>query len=114
MENNKPIYITQHVRPPIEEFTELLKQIWDNKILTNNGLFHQQLEKELTEFLGLMYISPFANVTLALLTDINVLRLKGEAIITLCSFVVATNALWWKTNRFFWMSENQGRKAFLG
>lgn len=43
----KPIFVTQPALPPLEEFTELLRQIWENKILTNNGLFHQQFEQEL-------------------------------------------------------------------
>lgn len=46
---DNPIYITQAGLPPLEEYIELIKQIWDNKILTNNGPFHRQFEKELAE-----------------------------------------------------------------
>lgn len=42
----KPIFVTQPALPLLEEFTELLKQIWDNKILTNNGPFHKQFEQQ--------------------------------------------------------------------
>ena len=62
----KPIYVTQPSLPPIEEFTPYLQQIWDNKILTNGGPFHAQLEKELCNYLQVEYISLFANGTLAL------------------------------------------------
>lgn len=92
---NKPIYVTQPVLPPLEEFTEYLKKIWDNKILTNNGPFHQQFEKELADYLGVKYISLFANGTLALITALQALRITGEVITTPFSFVATTHALWW-------------------
>lgn len=92
---NKPIYVTQPALPPLEEFTELLKQIWDNKILTNNGPFHQQFEKELANYLGVKYISVFANGTLALMTALQALRITGEVITTPFSFVATTHSLWW-------------------
>ena len=55
MSTNKQIYVTQPYLPPLEEFIPYLEQIWENKILTNNGPFHQQLEKALCEYLGLAY-----------------------------------------------------------
>lgn len=91
----RPIYITQPALPPLEEFTELLKQIWDNKILTNSGPFHQQFEKELANYLGVKYISVFSNGTLALITALQTLRITGEVITTPFSFVATTHSLWW-------------------
>ena len=41
MNSNKPIYVTQPSLPPLEEFLPYLQQIWDSKILTNGGPFHQ-------------------------------------------------------------------------
>ncbi|SFF46392.1 DegT/DnrJ/EryC1/StrS family aminotransferase [Sunxiuqinia elliptica] len=90
-----PIYVTQPSLPELEEFIPYLQQIWDNKILTNNGPFHQQLEKELANFLGVPYISLFANGTLALVTALQVLRITGEVITTPYSFVATTHSLWW-------------------
>ena len=91
----KPVFVTQPDLPPLEEFTELLKQIWDNKILTNNGPFHQQFEKALAEYLGVKYISVFTNGTLALMTALQALRITGEVITTPYSFVATTHSLWW-------------------
>lgn len=91
----KPIYVTQPALPPLEEFSELLRQIWENKILTNNGPFHQQFEKELAEYLGVKYISVFSNGTLALITALQALRITGEVITTPFSFVATTHSLWW-------------------
>lgn len=92
---SEPIYVTKPSLPPLEEFTELLKEIWESKIITNNGPFHQKFEKALAEFLGVKYISLFANGTLALITALQALRINGEVITTPYSFVATTHALSW-------------------
>jgi len=95
MQTNKPIFVTQPFLPPLEEFQEYLKQIWESKWLTNNGKFHQELEKALCEYLGVKYISLFSNGTLALITALQELRITGEVITTPYSFVATTHSLWW-------------------
>jgi len=92
---NKPITVTQPCLPPLEEFLPYLQQIWSNKWLTNNGPFHQQLEKELAEYLGVKYISLFSNGTLALISAIKALNIHGEIITTPFSFVATTHSIWW-------------------
>jgi len=95
MQASKPILVTQPFLPPLEEFQEYLKQIWESKWLTNNGKFHQELEKALCEYLGVKYISLFSNGTLALITAIQALKITGEVITTPYSFVATTHSLWW-------------------
>lgn len=73
----------------------MLKQIWDSKWITNNGLFHKQLERELAEYLKVPYISLFTNGTLPLITSLQALRITGEVITTPYSFVATTHSLWW-------------------
>lgn len=90
-----PVFVTQPSLPPLDEFVELLKQIWDNKILTNNGPFHQQFENEMADYLGVKYISLFSNGTLALITALQALNITGEVITTPFSFVATTHSLWW-------------------
>ena len=92
---NKAIYVTQPAMPPLEEFTEYLKKIWDSKWLTNNGQFHQEFEQALCDYLGVKYISVFSNGTLALITALQTLRITGEVITTPFSFVATTHSLWW-------------------
>ena len=91
----KKIFVTQPTLPPLEDFVESLKEIWDSKWLTNNGKFHQQFEKELADFLGVKYVSLFSNGTLALMTALQTLRITGEVITTPYTFVATTNALSW-------------------
>jgi dTDP-4-amino-4,6-dideoxygalactose transaminase len=94
-EMTKPIYVTQPFLPPLEEFTPYLKQIWDNKTLTNCGPFHQQLEKELCDYLGVKHICLFNNATIALVTALKALRISGEVITTPYSFVATAHSLLW-------------------
>lgn len=95
MKPDKPIYVTQPALPDLQDFIPYLEQIWKNKILTNNGPFHQQLERELAEFFKVPYLSLFANGTLALVAALQVLRITGEVITTPYSFVATTHSLWW-------------------
>ena len=89
------IYVTKPTLPPLEEFIPYLQKIWNNKILTNGGPFHQQLEKELCEYLGVDYISLFTNATIALVTALQALRITGEVITTPYSFVATSHSLLW-------------------
>jgi len=89
------ITVTRPYLPPLDEFIPYLQSIWESHILTNNGQFHQQLEKELCEYLGVKYISLFANGTLALITALQALKITGEVITTPFSFVASTHCLHW-------------------
>lgn len=89
------ITVTSPLLPNLDEFNELLKQIWSSKWITNNGSFHRQLEKELAEYLKVPYISLFTNGTLPLITALQALRITGEVITTPYSFVATTHSLWW-------------------
>ena len=91
----KNTFVTQPSLPPLDEFLPYLEKIWDNKILTNNGEFHQLLEKKLAEYLGVNYVSLFSNGTLALITALQALRIKGEVITTPFTFVATTHSLYW-------------------
>lgn len=95
MSDPKPIYVTQPYLPPLEEFYPYLQKIWDNKILTNGGPFHQQLEQALCEFLGVEHIALFSNGTIALVTALQALRVGGEVITTPYSFVATAHSLLW-------------------
>lgn len=93
---SKPIYVTQSVLPELKEFIPYLEQIWENKILTNGGPLHQQLEKELCEYLGVDYISLFNNGTIALVVALQALGLKtGEVITTPYTFLATSHAIAW-------------------
>lgn len=91
----RPIYVTQPSLPPLNEFLPYLEKIWDSKILTNGGSFHQQLELALRDYLGVDHIALFANGTIALLTALKALGISGEVITTPYTFVATSHALKW-------------------
>ncbi len=91
----KIIHVTQPHLPNLDEFTPYLQKIWDNKWLTNNGPFHQQLEKELCEYLNVKHISLFTNATIALVTALQALKITGEVITTPYSFVATSHSILW-------------------
>lgn len=95
MESKKLITVTSPLLPNLDEFNELLKDIWNRKWITNNGYYHQELEKALCEYLKVPYISLFTNGTLPLITALQALRITGEVITTPYSFVATTHSLWW-------------------
>ncbi len=91
----RPVFVTQPYLPPLEEFIPYLQEIWDNKILTNGGPYHQQLEQALCDHLGVRHISLFTNGTIALVTALQALRITGEVITTPYSFVATAHSLLW-------------------
>lgn len=95
MATEKQIMVTSPLLPSLEEFIPYLKDIWNRKWLTNNGHYHQELEKALCEYLKVPYISLFTNGTLPLITALQALRITGEVITTPFSFVATTHSIWW-------------------
>jgi dTDP-4-amino-4,6-dideoxygalactose transaminase len=95
MSELNPILVTSPLLPSLDEFIPYLEDIWDKKWLTNNGYYHQELEKALCDYLGVKYISLFTNGTLPLITALQALRITGEVITTPFSFVATTHSLWW-------------------
>lgn len=91
----KVITVTSPLLPSLEEFMPYLQDIWERKWLTNNGHYHQELEKALCEYLKVPYISLFTNGTLPLICALQALRITGEVITTPYSFVATTHSLWW-------------------
>ncbi len=93
--NEQTITVTSPLLPQLDDFHALLEEIWASKWITNNGSFHQRLEKELAAYLGVPFLSLFTNGTLPLITALQALDIHGEVITTPYSFVATTHALWW-------------------
>lgn len=92
---NRTITVTSPLLPDLDEFSALLKEVWNSKWVTNNGNFHRQFEQALCDYLKVPYISVFTNGTIPLITALQALRISGEVITTPYSFVATTHALWW-------------------
>ena len=89
------ITVTKPSMPPFEEFIPYLEDIWERKILTNNGFYHQEFEKELCKYLKIKHLSIFTNGTLPLTTALQSMRITGEVITSPYSFPATTHSIQW-------------------
>ncbi len=90
-----PVYVTRPALPPLEEFIPYLERIWASRVLTNEGPFHHELEAALCSHLGVKHVSLFTNGTIALISALQFLGIRGEVITTPFSFVATSHALVW-------------------
>lgn len=93
MDKNKKIMVTKSTMPPIEEFCNEIKSIWETKWLTNMGEKHIELEERLEEYLAVNNITLFTNGHLALEGALEALQLHGEVITTPFTFASTTHAI---------------------
>jgi dTDP-4-amino-4,6-dideoxygalactose transaminase len=82
--------------PPLEEFNEVLKGVWDRQWLTNMGPLATELEGKLQKRLRVSNLLFVTNGTVALQMAIKALDLKGEIITTPFSFVATTSTIVWE------------------
>jgi len=94
--DKQPIFVTQPSLAPLNEFTDLLKGVWDRGILTHNGPLVQQLEKEISTKLELPNFLTVTNGTIAIQMAIKALELKGEIITTPFTWVATISAIQWE------------------
>lgn len=91
------INVTRSFMPPIEEYEEYIKKIWDNRYLTNEGPLLQELKEKLKKYLGVNYVNIVTNGTIALELAIKTLDIReGEIITTPFSFVATTSSILWE------------------
>jgi dTDP-4-amino-4,6-dideoxygalactose transaminase len=89
-----PIYVTQPLLPDLQDYCDMLRQVWESRLLTNNGPMAKRLESELAKYLCVPHLSLFSNGTIALQIACRLLRLKGEVITTPFTFAATTHALY--------------------
>lgn len=93
------IYVTQPSLAPLEEFTELLRGVWERGILTHNGPLVQQLEKDLCDKLQIPNCVAVSNGTIAIQMAIKALGLSGsgrEIITTSFTWIATVSAIQWE------------------
>ena len=77
-----PVLVTRSSMPPFEEYSELIKELWESRWLTNMGDFHQRLEHELKAYLDTPGLTLFMNGHMALECVLRAFGLSGEVITT--------------------------------
>ena len=89
------INVTRSSMPGFEEYCEEIRELWDSRWLTNAGVKHQQLQRQLEEYLHIPNVTLYTNGHLALEEAIAALGLPpgAEVITTPFTFVSTTNAI---------------------
>ncbi len=91
--NMEDIYVTKAFLPPMEEYIDRIRSIWESHRLTNMGSLHQEFERKLTQYLRVPYCLAFANGHLSLETALQAYGLTGEVITTPFTFASTTHAI---------------------
>lgn len=90
---SKQILVTRSSMPPMEEYVDEIKDIWDSHWLTNMGPKHKELQKKLEEYLGVDHIDLLTNGHMSLELTLQALNLQGEVITTPFTFASTTHAI---------------------
>jgi dTDP-4-amino-4,6-dideoxygalactose transaminase len=91
-----PLHVGRPNLPNRERLMEKICNVYDNQWLTNQGPMVRELEKKLTEYLGVRHCICMCNGTIALEIAIRALGLTGEVIVPSFTFVATAHALQWQ------------------
>lgn len=90
---NDEIFVTKAVLPPLKEYIEEIREIWDSSWLTNMGKKHELLEESLREYLKVEKLSLMCNGHMSLELCLQAFNLTGEVITTPFTFASTTHAI---------------------
>lgn len=76
---NLPLYVTSPQMPDLQEYADLLKQVWQDRHITNCGTLHQQLEQQLCQHLTTPHLSLYSNGTLPIMAALKIATRKSDA-----------------------------------
>ena len=91
--HEEEILVTRPSMPPIEEYIEELRDIWESRWLTNMGAKHGELQQRLEKYLTVQHVDLLTNGHMALELSMQALRLTGEVITTPFTFASTTHAI---------------------
>ena len=87
------IMVTRSSMPPIEEYIEEIKDIWQSRWLTNMGQKHQALQAALQDYMRIENVELLVNGHMALELTLQAMNLTGEVITTPFTFASTTHAI---------------------
>lgn len=91
--SEKSILVTKSSMPPIEEYIEEIRELWDTHWLTNMGVKHENLRDELKKYLQVSHVELLTNGHMALELSMQALGLDGEVITSPFTFASTTHAI---------------------
>lgn len=93
--NENKIPVTRSSMPPYEEYIEAIRPLWESRWITNMGIYHKELEKQLREYLKVPKVSLMVNGHMALELTIQAMGFPAgsEVITTPFTFISTTHAI---------------------
>ena len=91
--SDQKILVTRSSMPPLEEYVEEIREIWDSHWLTNMGVKHQELQNELEQYLKVEHVELLTNGHMALEMAMQAMDFHGEVITTPFTFASTTHAI---------------------
>ncbi len=91
--HDAPIMVTRSFLPPLEEYVEMLRPIWNSAWLTNMGDYHEELKQQLKTYMKAENLELFVNGHMALELLLQAMELEGEVITTPFTFASTTHAI---------------------
>lgn len=85
--------VTRSSMPPLEEYIEEIKGLWDTRWLTNMGEKHRELQNLIRKYLNTDNVQLLTNGHLALELTLQSMKLEGEVITTPFTFASTTHAI---------------------
>ena len=95
MKKDKVILVTRSSMPDYKEYCEEIKDLWDSHWLTNMGVKHRELQRQLEEYLECPHVVLYTNGHLALENVITAMQFPhgSEIITTPFTFASTTHAI---------------------
>lgn len=91
--SEKKILVTRSSMPPLEEYVDEIRELWESRWLTNMGKKHNLLKEELKKLWNVQNVDLLVNGHMALELVLQAMELKGEVITTPFTFASTTHAI---------------------
>jgi len=92
----EPLHVGRPNLPDKEDFLRAVGDIWDSKVLSNNGPFVLKLEERFCDLTGAQHAVAVCNATLGLQLVARAMELKGEVILPSFTFIATAHAFTWE------------------
>ena len=87
------ILVTRSSMPPLEEYVDEIRELWDSHWLTNMGVKHKAFQAALKDYLDVDCVELLTNGHMALELTLQAMNLQGEVITTPFTFASTTHAI---------------------
>ena len=92
--DREKIFVTRPYIPDLDEYVKELREVWDNRWITNMGPKHEELKGLLRDYLDVDGLELFTNGHMAIELSLQALGLtQGEVITSPFTFISTTHAI---------------------